>query len=65
MIGSMTSLRVSRTIEATWSRFQPRVIADIATRSFSIFSSSAPTSMKTTCAYKLLTIDRRDKRPSR
>ena len=65
MIGSITSVRVSRTIDATWSRFQPRVIADIATRSFSIFSASAPTSMNTTCAYKLFTIDRRDSRPSR
>ena len=37
MIGVTTAASVSRTIWATWSWFQPRIICSIATRSFSIF----------------------------
>ena len=49
-IGEMMSSSVSRTMEAMCSWFQPLVSESIDSRIFSIFSSSAPTSMKTTCA---------------
>ncbi len=65
MIGVTTSSSVSRTICATSCWFQPRTMSSIALRSFSIFASSAPTIMKTTWAYALRTIARRDRRPSR
>ena len=49
-IGEITSSRVSRTMSAMCCWFQPLVSDSIASRSFSIFASSAPTSMKTICA---------------
>ena len=50
MMGVTISSSVSRTMDATWFWFQPLIICSMATRTCSIFFSSAPTSMKTTCA---------------